>query len=176
MARVVDDLLLLARVGDPDNPVEPRPVDLRAIVDDVVDLTAVAAAQRRLTVRVEAPEQPLMALGDPVELDRLVANLLSNAVKYTPEERTVTVRLAQRGTEVELVCQDEGIGISESDREQMFTEFFRSSDPFAMAQPGTGLGLAIVARIVERHHGRIEVESELGVGSTFRVLLPAAPA
>jgi signal transduction histidine kinase len=176
MARVVDDLLLLARVGDPDNRVDPRPVDLRAIVDDVVDLTAVAAGQRRLTVRVHAPEQPVMALGDPVELDRLVANLVSNALKYTPEDRNVTVCLAQRGSEVELVCRDEGIGISESDREHLFTEFFRSSDPRAMAQPGTGLGLAIVARIVERHRGRIEVESELGVGSTFKVLVPAAPA
>lgn len=176
MQRVVDDLLMLAQVGDPDNPVEPRPVDLHAIIADVVDLTAVAADQRRIKVSVEAPDEPVLALGDHDELDRLVSNLLSNAVKYTPEDRAVTVALAQRGDLIELAFQDEGIGISEPDLEQLFTEFFRSTNPEAVAQPGTGLGLAIVARIVERHRGRIEVESELGTGSTFRVFLPAAPA
>jgi signal transduction histidine kinase len=176
LERVVDDLLLLSKVGDPENAILPRPVDLHAIVDDVFDLTAVVAAQRHLTVRVEAPPEPVVALGDSDELDRVLANLVSNAVKYSPEHRTITVSLARRGPEIELSCRDEGIGISEADREQLFREFFRSNNPVALAQPGTGLGLAIVARIVERHQGRIEVDSELGVGSTFRVFLPAAPA
>lgn len=176
LERVVDDLLLLSKVGDPENAILPRPVDLHAIVDDVFDLTAVVAAQRHLTIRVEAPPEPVVAMGDADELDRVLANLVSNAVKYSPENRTITVILARRGAEIELSCQDEGIGISEADRELLFREFFRSNNPVALAQPGTGLGLAIVTRIVERHQGRIEVDSELGVGSTFRVFLPAAPA
>ncbi|MCW2766707.1 MAG: ATP-binding region, ATPase domain protein [Nocardioides sp.] len=176
LERVVDDLLLLSKVGDPANSIIPRPVDLRSIVDDVFDLTAVAAARRNLTVRVEAPPEPVVALGDADELDRLLTNLVSNAVKYTPVDRAITVVLARKGNEIVLSCQDEGIGISDADRGNLFREFFRSSNPVAVAQPGTGLGLAIVARIVERHHGRIEVESEIGVGSTFRVFLPAAPA
>jgi signal transduction histidine kinase len=163
-------------VGDPDNPIVPRPVDLHSIVDGVFDLTAVAAARRNLTVRVEAPSEPVIAMGDAQELDRLLSNLVSNAVKYTPVDRTITVVLTRCGDEIVLSCQDDGIGISAADRGKLFTEFFRSSIPLALEQPGTGLGLAIVARIVERHHGRIEVESELGVGSTFRVFLPAAPA
>ena len=73
-----------------------------------------------------------------------------------------------------LTCRDEGIGISAADQDQLFTEFFRSANPEAVTQPGTGLGLAIVKRIVERHGGRIEVDSALGVGSTFRIFLPAA--
>jgi len=116
----------------------------------------------------------VLALGDADELDRVCANLVSNAVKYTPEGRSVTVSLARVGDQVVLECSDEGIGISTSDQEQLFTEFYRSSNPEAIAQPGTGLGLAIVSRIVGRHHGRIEVESSLGKGSTFRVYLPAA--
>jgi len=173
LARVADDLLLLARMDDPTNPVHRRAVDLRSVVDDVVDLTAVTASRRDLTVRVEAPDGQVVAMGDPDELDRVLTNLLSNAVKYSPDGGTIVVNLDRTPDEVVLSCSDEGLGISEADQEQLFTEFFRSSNPAAVAQPGTGLGLAIVQRIVRRHGGRIEVDSELGRGSTFRVLLPA---
>ncbi|WKN48140.1 cell wall metabolism sensor histidine kinase WalK [Nocardioides sp. Arc9.136] len=174
MVRVIDDLLLLSKVGDPANPVIPRPVDLRTVAADAVDLTTVAARQRDLEVRIDAPPYPVLASGDPDELDRVLSNLVSNAVKYTEPGRSVTVALARDGDEVVVECRDEGFGISAEDQERLFTEFFRSTNPVAVAQPGTGLGLAIVARIVERHGGRIEVESELGRGSTFRVRLPAA--
>lgn len=174
LGRVVDDLLLLAKVGDPENPIHARPVDLRTIVDDVVELTAVEAERRHLAVFVEAGVDQVLAMGDADELDRVVSNLVSNALKYTPEGGHIRVSVDRHGDEVELVCADEGLGISADDQRQLFTEFFRSSNPAAVAQPGTGLGLAIVSRIVGRHHGRIEVESELGKGSTFRVHLPAA--
>lgn len=174
LGRVVDDLLLLARVGDPNQPLVPAPVDLRQIVGDVLELTGVDADRRRLTVRLEAPPEPVVAWGDADELDRVLTNLVSNAVKYTPEGGTITVSLSRAGCEVQLSVADEGIGISAHDQMQLFTEFFRSNNPVALAQPGTGLGLAIVARIVARHRGRIEVASELGVGSTFRVFIPAA--
>ncbi|WP_205473323.1 cell wall metabolism sensor histidine kinase WalK [Nocardioides sp. SYSU D00038] len=174
LVRVVEDLLLLAKVGDPGNPLIPSPVDLRPIVDDVRELTAVAAQRRDLTVVVEAPPDPVVAIGDSGELDRVVNNLVSNAVKYTPEGRTIRVTLHREADEIVLSCIDEGIGISPTDQTRLFDEFFRSTNPQALAQPGTGLGLTIVDRIVARHGGRIEVESELGAGSTFRVRLPAS--
>ncbi|GAA2138653.1 hypothetical protein GCM10009844_06840 [Nocardioides koreensis] len=175
MVRVVEDLLLLSKVGDPDNPVIPAPVDLRRIVDDVVDLTSVAAERKAIELAVDAPREPVLAIGDHDELDRVCANLVSNAVKYTPDGGQVTVALAACGDEIMLSCSDTGLGISAEDQGHLFREFFRSTNPDARSQPGTGLGLAIVSRIVQRHRGRIEVESELGKGSTFRVLLPAAP-
>jgi signal transduction histidine kinase len=174
MVRVIDDLLLLSKVGDPDNPIIAAPVDLHRIVDEVVDLTTVSAQQKDISVRVEAIDESVLALGDADELDRLCANLVSNAVKYTPEGGAVTIRVERTDHEVVLTCSDTGIGISPEDQGQLGTEFFRSSNPAAVAQPGTGLGLAIVRRIVERHDGRLEIESELGSGSTFRVHLPAA--
>ena len=73
-----------------------------------------------------------------------------------------------------LRVTDQGLGISEADQQHLFTEFFRSTNPEAVAEPGTGLGLTIVQRIVDRHGGRIDVRSELGEGSTFTVPLPAA--
>jgi len=114
----------------------------------------------------------VMVCCEPSDLDRVITNLLSNAVKYSPRGRTISVRLTDHGHEVELMVADQGIGISQSDQDRLFTEFFRSTNPQAVAQPGTGLGLTICHRIVERHGGRIEVESELGAGSRFRVFLP----
>lgn len=175
LARVIDDLLLLSKVGDPNTPIIAAPVDLRRIVEENIDLCSVAAERKGLIVNIEAPEGAVLALGDADELDRVCTNLVSNAVKYTPDGRAVTVALARIGDQIVLTCCDSGIGISEADQEKLFTEFFRSTNPDAVAQPGTGLGLAIVRRIVTRHHGRIEVESTLGKGSTFRVFLPAAP-
>jgi signal transduction histidine kinase len=122
---------------------------------------------------------PVVALGDAAELDRVVVNLVNNAVKYTHTGGTITITLRPADEEdgdgmVELVVADDGIGIAEADHDRLFTEFFRSTNPAALARPGTGLGLTIVDRIVRRHGGRIEVDSELGIGTTFRVLLPAA--
>jgi signal transduction histidine kinase len=175
MVRVIDDLLLLSKVGDADNPVIAAPVDLHRIVAEVVDLTMVAAAQKRIDVRVVTPAEPVLALGDPDELDKVCANLVSNAVKYTPDGGVVTITLSRTDEGVVLVVADEGIGIAAADVARLGTEFFRSTNPDAIAQPGTGLGLAIARRVVDRHHGRLEIESELGRGSTFRVILPAAP-
>lgn len=178
MVRVIDDLLLLSKVGDPDNAVLAAPVDLHRVVDDVVDLAMVAAQQKGLDLRVDVPDEAVLAMGDAEEIDRVCANLVSNAVKYTPSDGAVSISVESAGgqhpDQVCITVADEGIGISPDDLAQLGTEFFRSSNPAAVAQPGTGLGLAIVQRIVDRHNGRIEIESELGKGSTFRVFLPAA--
>ena len=175
LCRVIDDLLLLSKVGDPLTPVIAVPVDLHQILLEVVELSAVAAEAKGLRVSIESATTGLLALGDVDELDRVCANLVSNAVKYTEAGGTVRVGLSRQGSEIVLTCADEGLGISMADQRRLFTEFFRSTNPVAVAQPGTGLGLAIAARIVERHKGRIQVDSELGRGSTFRVFLPAAP-
>ena len=174
MVRVIDDLLLLSKVGDAENPLIAVPVDLHRVVDDVVDLVTVAAGQKELRLSVDLPDGEVLALGDAAELDRVCANLVSNAVKYTPDGGTVSVGLAREDDEVVLTVSDEGIGISEADVAKLGTEFFRSSNPAAAAQPGTGLGLAIVRRVLARHGGRMSIRSTLGEGSTFRVHLPAA--
>jgi signal transduction histidine kinase len=174
MVRVIEDLLLLAKVGDANTPLISVPVDLHRTLEEVIDLNTVAARQKDITLVVESPDEPMVAIGDPDELDRICSNLVSNAVKYTPDGGTVTVTLAHRGDRIELSCADTGIGIAADDLARLGTEFFRSSNPEAVAQPGTGLGLAIVHRIVARHGGDMTVESDLGQGSTFRVSLPAA--
>ncbi|CAM3702830.1 sensor histidine kinase [Nocardioides zeicaulis] len=174
MGRVIDDLLLLARVGEAGHPLVARPVDLRQVVADAVDVVALTASRKGVLLHVDLPAHPVTALGDADEIDRVCVNLLSNAVKYTREGGSVTVDLALAGDQAVLTCSDQGIGISAGDQERIGTEFFRSTNPEAVAESGTGLGLAIVRRVIDRHHGHLEIESELGRGSTFRVRLPAA--
>jgi len=174
LLRIIDDLMMLAKVGDPDTPLIAAPVDLGAIVDEVVDMLSVTARSHGVELTTAYAQRPVHVLGAATELDQVVANLVGNAVKYTPRGGTVTVSLSRSGDEVTLQVVDTGIGIAAPDQEQLFTEFFRSNNPQAVAQPGTGLGLTIVARIVARHGGRLHLTSELGAGSTFHVVLPAA--
>jgi signal transduction histidine kinase len=176
LCRMVDDLMMLSKVGDPATPLITEAVDLGAVVDEVVDMLSVSAKNGGVELTTDPPQRPLYVLGDAGELDHVVANLLGNAVKYTPAGGSVTLSMSRAGNEVALQVTDTGIGIAAEDQESLFTEFFRSSNPEARSQPGTGLGLAIVARIVARHGGRIHLTSELGAGSTFRVFLPAAEA
>ena len=115
-------------------------------------------------------------LVDAQRISQVVDNLVSNAVKYTPEGGRVRVALRVDGARVELAVSDTGIGISAPDRDRLFTRFFRAR-PCRGAAPSraSASGLSITKSIVESHGGRIEVESEVGRGSTFRVRLPLAP-
>lgn len=171
---LVDDLLTLSKVSDPDRPLVRNHVDISELVRDAADMFLPRAAQQDVTIKVIAPEHPPTALGSTDELARLVENLVSNAVKYTTDGGEVTVSLRPLGDKVEMVVADEGLGISRTDLQSLFTEFFRSTNPDALEVPGTGLGLSIVQRIVARHNGTISVDSELGKGTRFTVLLPRA--
>lgn len=171
LARVVDDLLALHGTTETEPAVGGR-VDLAALAREIVHLNAALAGSLGIDLRVVGPDEPVVACADDGEVDRVVTNLVSNALKYTGPGGTVTVTVAAVGDEAELTVSDDGIGMSPEDEVRVFDEFYRSADPAATAKPGTGLGLAIVRRVVERYRGRIEVESELGEGSTFRVALP----
>ncbi len=171
---LVDDLLTLSKVSDPDRPLVRERVDIAELVRDAVDMFLPRAAQEDVTIQVVAPEQPPAAWGSSDELARLIENLMSNAVKYTTDGGAVTVSLRPTADKVELVVADQGLGISRTDLQSLFTEFFRSTNPDALEVPGTGLGLSIVQRIVARHNGTISVDSELGKGTSFTVLLPRA--
>lgn len=171
---LVHDLLLLSRIGNPNNPLVRVPVDLAAVLAAVTEDEVLRADQHDVTLRTAAHDGDAVVAGDPEELLQLLANLVNNAVKYSHDRGAVDLALRRDADQVVFTCADRGLGMSTEDRELLFGEFFRSPDPAARQRPGTGLGLAIVARIVARHEGRIQVDSELGRGSTFTVTLPAA--
>jgi signal transduction histidine kinase len=176
MQKVVDDLMLLARVSHPRHPVARLPIDLREVALDVVTLLDSTAISKGLTLDVHLDDGPLLVPGDPTEVDQLIGNLVSNAVKYTPAGGTVTLSVRRRGDDLEIRVADDGLGISEEDQARIFRAFYRTENPDALSEPGTGLGLAIVATVVERHGGRLEVTSSLGDGTTFTVTLPGVPS
>ena len=162
---VVDDLLLLSRIGNPDTPLDRHPVDLAPILRGVLEDETVHARhagvellpRRRTTATLVVPETPRSCCDwSPTSSTTPSSTPPPAAGSRTELERT--------GDTVVFTCRDDGLGISGPDRQRLFNEFFRSTNPEALARPGTGLGLAIVARIASRHGGRIDVESTLGVG------------
>ena len=173
LSDLVEDLLLLSKVGDPHRPLEASSVDLAEVVRDVAEMLATPAARQQVRVRLVGTDAKVATYGNAAELERVVGNLLANAVKFSPAGGTVTCTVSEEDGVAVFRCADEGLGISAEDQDLLFTEFFRSTNPAALAVPGTGLGLTIVKRIVERHCGTISLDSALGAGTEFTVTLPA---
>jgi signal transduction histidine kinase len=174
LLRLVGDLLFVGNLSA-SVTIERVPVELASLVGHAVQDARRLFVDRDLELTLESAG--LVELeGDPSRLTQLVDSLLSNALKFTPPGGQVEVCLTSFDDAVRLQVSDTGMGISEADREHVFERFFRSADANDQAIQGPGLGLAIVAAIVDAHGGSIEVESELGVGTTFTVVLPTARA
>jgi signal transduction histidine kinase len=116
-----------------------------------------------------------VVLGDELRLRELFLNLLDNAVKYSRPGGAVDIALTIEQTHARVSVTDRGIGIAQEDQPKIFDRFYRTDGARAHTKKGTGLGLSICAWIVESHRGRIEVQSKVGEGSTFTVMLPLAP-
>ena len=173
MARVVDDLLLLARLAHPERRGTTDEVDLKAVLRRVAEPMTAAAGHRGLQVETHVPDPPVLMRGSRGELERMLVELLDNAVKYTPRGGRIVVRLSHFDAEnVLLTVADTGIGIPLAEQGHVFDDFFRGSPPEVAATPGSGLGLAIVERVVRRHGGHARLSSEPGRGTTFSVGLP----
>jgi signal transduction histidine kinase len=169
---LVGDLLFLAQVDAGKLAFELRPVELDLLVDQCVEASQPAADAKgiELVSTTQRPPSPLQ--GDPARLAQVLDNLVSNALKFTPTGGRVEVRLSARGGVALVEVEDTGLGLAENEQEQLFERFFRSSRASENAIPGTGLGLAIAKTIVERHGGRIQLESTVDVGTSVRVELP----
>ena len=122
-------------------------------------------------LRFDAADAPTHITADELRLKQVLLNLIGNAVKFTPEGGTVTVRAWTGGPEVIITVTDTGIGIAEADRSRIF-DSFQQGTRSASSSEGTGLGLTLTRRIVELHGGRMWLESEVGLGSTFGLALP----
>jgi PAS domain S-box-containing protein len=168
---MVADLLDISRIESGKVELDVRVVSLPEIVQRVADSLRREFDDRSLTLTLAlAPNLPEI-FGDPGRISQILINLISNACKYTPQGgATVRARVVRDMVQIDVI--DTGVGISASDREKLFTRFFRAEDTAVRQQPGTGLGLNITKSMVEMHGGEIWVESEPGVGSTFSFTLP----
>ncbi len=148
--------------------------DLNALAGSAVRTQQPLANDKNLRLVFQPGADLPLLLVDGDQFTRVIQNLLENAVRYTPAGGSVFIRTYRQGTWVVLEVQDTGIGIAQTDLPRIFDRFFRASNARMTYSGGTGLGLAIVQKTVEAHGGSVEVESEAGRGSTFRVLMPPA--
>jgi signal transduction histidine kinase len=133
------------------------------------------AAQKGLEMTYESASSLASVVGDREALEEVFTNLLSNAIAYTPAGGAIRVREGRRGDYIWVEVSDTGVGISPDAIPKIFDRFYRVKDERTRHVVGTGLGLPIVKGIMEAHLGVVEVESEPGEGSTFRVLIPETP-
>jgi signal transduction histidine kinase len=173
LLRLVSDLLLVAQIESGKLSLDPEEVDLVDLATQSVEVLRPAADARGIDLRLDVDPIPSLR-GDPARLGQLLDNLVSNAVKFTESGGRVVVALGVTGEEVVLAVSDNGIGIPVAEQRRLFDRFFRASTAQDRAIEGTGLGLTIVHAIVRAHGGTIEVTSDEGQGTTFRVRLPVA--
>ncbi len=172
LTRLTDELLLLARADAGEARLRLEPVDVAALVREVVGHLAVLAEEKEQTFVLDVPpELPITA--DRVALRQALVNLVVNAVKYSPERTCVRLFAGWRQEAAVLEVVDEGPGIAAEHHERVFERFYRVDKSRSRGMGGTGLGLSLVKWTAEAHGGRVELRSEPGRGSVFRIVLPA---
>jgi signal transduction histidine kinase len=174
LGELIDDLLALTRSEA--QRTELVPLDLALLARDVVTDLRVASSQQGVEIRLGFPGSPVPVLADSSQMARVLTNLVSNAVKFSPGGSEVTVTVVADGDDAVLSVEDHGIGIPESELNQLGSRFYRASNAVRRGITGTGLGLRIVQAIVENHHGNVDLRSTLDVGTTIWVRIPLAHA
>ena len=177
MARLIDDLLSLSRIELNAHLHPNTPLDLAPIVRQVADGLQTLARDRDVVIKVAAPPDALIVLGDRDELIRALENLVENALKYGAAGKRVDITLARSQTragtpEARLAVRDYGPGIAPEHLPRLTERFYRVDVADSRAQGGTGLGLALVKHVLNRHGGRMNIESTPGAGATFTMHLP----
>jgi heavy metal sensor kinase len=170
--KLIEDLLALARADSGSSQPALAPIDLIEPLRDACLQGSLLAGDKRVRFAQRIPEGRVPALGDVDALRRLFLSFIDNAVKYTPAGGTVEVELASLATETEVTVRDSGIGIAAEDLDHIFERFYRADKARQRDSGGAGLGLSIASWIADAHFARIQVESKLNSGSSFRVRFP----
>jgi two-component system phosphate regulon sensor histidine kinase PhoR len=180
MARLIDDLLSLSRVELNEHLHPQTPVDLVPVVRQVVDGLQMLARERGVEIGITNGVGPLVVAGDRDELIRVYENLIENALKYGASGKRVEIRLSRAenadGGEAIVAVRDFGPGIPAEHLPRLTERFYRVDVGLSRAEGGTGLGLSLVKHILNRHRGRLVIDSVQGEGATFTARLPLSTA
>lgn len=174
LSRLVSAMLQLSRIENGTTKFNPEKTDMIRLVRSVVEAQEQLFADRglRLKLDVKTNRRELFCEVDRDMIRQALINLMSNALRYTPEEGYVVVSVAQEGRDVLIAVADTGIGIAKEDLARVFSRFWRSDASRERESGGLGVGLAVTKEIIDRHHGFIGVESELGKGTKFTLHIP----
>ena len=172
LRQLLEDLLSLNRLQSGKLDLNMEPVKLDEVLGECVESYKVGAQERNVHLHADVSSSLPPVRGNREQLGHLFGNLIDNAIRYTGDGGAVEVKAVPDHSEVRAHVSDTGMGISTKDMPRIFDEFYRCQSEQSRSIPGTGLGLSIVKTIAETHAGRIDVQSELGKGTTFSVWLP----
>ena len=172
MRELIDDLMDLAQIESGAVPLVREEIPLHELLSEVAEDLGSAARERRVEVRVLG-DVSVAAVGDRRRIGQLARNLIDNAIKFSPEGAPVVVRVWRQGGRAGFSVEDLGPGIPKAERDRIFQRFYQVDRSRSKVRPGSGLGLAIVKHIAQLHGASVDVEGEVGQGSTFQVRFPA---
>jgi signal transduction histidine kinase len=172
MEGLIERVLDLEKIRSGTLKIKSAPVDVKAMLTKSVDSVQLLADEKAMTLKRDYQKTPEVTIqGDAFWIEQVIVNVLSNAIKFSPTKTTVTAALEISAREVVIRISDMGPGISKEDRKLVFERFHRiSANSNGIA--GSGLGLTISRELIELHHGSIDIDSELGAGSTFNIRFP----
>ncbi|MCH4827873.1 two-component system histidine kinase PnpS [Planococcus halocryophilus] len=169
---LINDLLDLSKVEQSGFRVNAQPMNMEAVIKRAREMIQPKIDEKSIHLKLEI--QPVTVLGDANRLIQVMMNLLINAVTYSSNHTEITIRLFRKDNRAIIQVEDQGIGIESSEIERLFERFYRVDRARSRNSGGTGLGLSIVKHLIEAHHGQVEVDSTVGVGTTFTIYLPLA--
>jgi two-component system phosphate regulon sensor histidine kinase PhoR len=169
---LVTELLDLSRIESGLISHEKEQVDMANLLSEQLVFHNPYGADKGITIQLNCPNDLPTILANPQNMEEVFSNLITNAIKYSPAGACITISVIVENEYLKIELADTGYGISSEDLEKIFTRFYRAKDRNTREIQGTGLGLAIVKSIIESHHGKISVASQVDSGTTFTVLLP----
>ncbi|WP_047985068.1 two-component system histidine kinase PnpS [Ornithinibacillus californiensis] len=172
---LIQDLLTLSKLEKEDSRLELTDLNFEHVVQEVIPVLKQQADKNGIILQIDCPEN-LKFKADRTGIKQVIINLIANAISYTPKNGEVTLLVEEQEKYIHLMVRDTGIGIPKEALTRIFERFYRVDKARSRNTGGTGLGLAIVKHIVELHNGKIEVESEVNVGTTFHIYFPKEKA
>ncbi len=172
LSHLIENILDFSRIEEQRKTFRLEKRDIAEIVSETVRQFKSLVEEGARAITLDVPEKFPRVRVDPDALELAVFNLLDNAVKYSERDTTIIVRLYQRDPYACIEVEDHGVGISKQDQERIFEKFYRVVENEGRKIPGSGIGLTLVREIAQAHHGKVEVRSQPGAGSTFQILLP----
>jgi two-component system, OmpR family, phosphate regulon sensor histidine kinase PhoR len=171
---MVEQILEFAGARSGHKQYDFREIEVREVVENALTNCQPLIAEKHFEVETDIQDSLPIIKADANELSHAIQNLIINGIKYSNGNKWLKVSATNGDRIIKIIVEDKGIGISKKDLKQIFTPFYRAKDVVDRQIHGNGLGLSLVKKTVEAHHGKVEVESEIGKGSRFSIQLPGS--